>query len=169
MFAKMTSRRNKTATWLIVTTTLGALAGPLGSAPAANAATTSCLKITVAQVSLAMGVKATAASSISRGKVTMCMYTVGGDTSAVTFQVVSSSTLATFKAGMKLAKTVGESPKTDSKFAPYPAFSTAMKSAAYHYTTVGVTVLKGSKQIQVVANYSLSKVESLTRVLLTKL
>ena len=98
----------------------------------------------------------------------MCSYTVGSDTSAVSFEVVTSSTMASFKAGMNFAKKVGQSPKTDTKFSPYPAFSTSIKSAAYHYTTVSVTVLKGSKEVQVVANLSLAKVEAVTKVVLSK-
>jgi len=144
------------------------IVAPLGLSSIAGAKTTSCENVTIAQVSAAAGVKATAVSAMSRGKTTLCSYTVGSDTSAVSIEVVTSSTLASFKAGMKLAKTVGQTPKTDTKLAPYPAYSTALTSAAYHYTTYSVIALKGSKIIFAVANYPLAKVEAIEKVALSK-
>jgi hypothetical protein len=62
---------------------------------------------------------------------------------------------------MKAAKTQQEHPKTDTKFAPYKAFSTSIGSQTYGFT-YSVVILKKTTELSVGAsNATLAKVEKL--------
>jgi len=162
-------RRSTLGTGLSVLVVASALLVPLTSASVAQAKSTVCQKLSLAQVSAIMGVNATNVTTTARGLFAMCDYTVDGNATAISFTVSGKYTLALYKASMKYAKSAGQNPKTVSKYAPYPAFATSLSSAAFHFTTNSITILKGSNQLQVVANYSLPRVEALAKVLLMKI
>lgn len=152
---------------------LGLVAGapvvPLSATAIAQGAPSLCQKVAAAEVSTALGVKATSASSQVNGSVTVCWYRIGALSQAVFVRTQTADNLAGFNADRKLAAKYAQSPKPDTHFAPNPAFSTTVGSASYGYT-YSVTVLKRSTELQVGSSKaSLAKVEVLARKVLAGL
>jgi len=138
----------------------------LAVAPAASAATsprtTLCQKVSLAEVSKALGVKATKVSTTLNGSVTVCWYQVGKNKNAVFVRTQTHDNAAGYNNDFKLAQKYGEHPKSVSNFKPYPAFTTWIGSASYGYT-YSVTVLKKTTELGVGATgTTLAKVEALT-------
>jgi hypothetical protein len=133
---------------------------PVGASP------TLCNKVTTAEVSSFLGVKATKVSSSVNGSVTVCWYRVGANSQAAYVRVQTGDNHAGFNADKKAAATQHENPKTDLNFGTLPAFSTSLGSPSYGYT-YSVTVLKKSTELAVGGVTSkLSNVEHLTKKVL---
>lgn len=125
-----------------------------------------CQKVSTAEISSTLGLKATKVATTVNGGVTVCWYQVGSLAHAVYVRSQTSTTKAQFTADRKSAGTYGEHPKTDTNFAPYSAFSTSLGSVTYGFT-FSVTVLKKSTQLDVGgANTTLAKVETLAKKVL---
>jgi len=140
-----------------------AVAAPAASAAALPRSTPSlCKHVTVAEVSKALGVKATKVTGTVNGNTTVCWYTVGANTHGVFVRTQTHDNTAGYNQDYKNAKTYGEHPKAISNYKPYPAFSTWLGSASYGYT-YSVTVLKKSTELGIgAAKTTLAKVEGLT-------
>ncbi len=132
----------------------------------ASATTSICNKVTTAEVSSYLGVKATKVSTVVNGSVTVCWFRVGANSQAAYVRVQTGDTQAGFNADKKLAAAESEKPTTDLNFGPLPAFSTSLGSATYGYT-YSVTVLKKSTELVIGGITSkLSNVEHLTKKVL---
>ncbi len=146
------------------------LAAPLVVAlPAihASAASSLCQKVTAAEVSSYLGVKATKVSSDVNGNVTVCWYRVGTNAQAAYVRVQTGDSKSGFNADRKAAGTQSENPKADLNFGVLPAFSTSLGSPSYGYT-YSVTVLKKSTELAVGGTTAkLSNVEHLTKKILS--
>jgi len=147
---------------------IGTMLGPLASVQPSGASTPSlCQKVSAAEVSATLGLKATSSSSQVNGSVTVCWYKVGANSQAVYVRTQTGDDTAGFNADQKMAKTQGENPKADLKFKPYRAFSTTLGSAAYGGVTYSVTVLKKTTELSLGGvKTSLTSVESLAKKVL---
>ncbi len=133
----------------------------------ASATSSLCKKVTTAEVSSFLGVKATKVSTDVNGSVTVCWYRVGANSQAAYVRIQTGDSRAGFNADKKAAATQSENPKTDLNFGALPAFSTSLGSASYGYT-FSVTVLKKSTELVVGGVTSkLSNVEGLTKKVLS--
>jgi hypothetical protein len=149
-----------------VTIALGVSLAPVLGASSASATASICSKVTSAEVSSFLGVKATKVSSDVNGSVTVCWYRVGANTQAAFVRIQTGDNRTGFNADRKSAATQGEKPKTDLNFGALPAFSTSLGSASYGYT-FSVTLLKKTTELVVGGVTSkLSNVEHLTKKVL---
>ncbi|HVB70558.1 MAG TPA: hypothetical protein VND83_03520 [Acidimicrobiales bacterium] len=152
---------------LVVVTVLAGLGIPWAtSVSQAGASATICSIETGAKVGAALGLKVTKASKDIQGSAVVCWYQVGANPHAAYVRVQTHDTMAGYQVDLKTAKTYQESPKSDSAFSPYPAFSTSIDSATYGYT-YSVTVLKKTTEVAVGATgTTLSKVTTLAKKVL---
>lgn len=126
-----------------------------------------CQKVTPADISAALGIKATKVSTVVNGSVTVCWYKVGMNPEGAFVRVQTGDNIAGYKSDMKSAKTYSENPKADTFFSPLPAFSTVIGSATYGYT-YSVTVLKKTTELDVGgATSTLAKVQTFVKGLLS--
>lgn len=133
----------------------------------ASATSPFCNKVTTAEVSSYLGVKATKVSSNVNGSVTVCWYRVGANTQAAFVRIQTGDNKAGFNADKKAAAAQSEQPKTDLNFGALPAFSTSLGSPSYGYT-YSVTVLKKTTELVLGGVTSkLSNVEHLAKKVLT--
>jgi hypothetical protein len=148
-----------------VTFSLGVVLAPMMAGPA-SASSSLCSKVTTAEVSSFLAVKATKVSQDVNGTVTVCWYQVGANSQAAYVRIQTGDTRAGLNADKKSAATQGEHPKTDLNFAPLTAFSTSLGSPSYGYT-YSVTVLKKSTELVIGGvTTKLSNVEGLTKKVL---
>ena len=133
------------------------------SASPAGAASNLCQRVSLAEVSSTLGVKATKVTPVFNGNVTVCWYKVGTNVDAVYVRSQTGATMSVFTANKTSAKKQGEQPLNDTHFSPYVAYSTSLGSPPFGYT-YAVTVLKKSTQLDVGATrVSLAKVEALAK------
>jgi hypothetical protein len=150
-----------------VTFSLGASLIPVLVGGPASATSSLCNKVTTAEVSSFLGVKATKVTSDVNGSVTVCWYRVGANSQAAYVRIQTADSRAGFNADKKAAAAQSEKPTTDSNFGAFPAFSTSLGSASYGYT-YSVTVLKKSTELAVGGvTTKLSNVEQLTKKVLS--
>jgi len=140
---------------------------PLALGPSvAAAAPTLCQKVSVGEVSVALGVKVTKVTPVLNGSVTVCWYQVGSNPDAVYVRSSIGTGVSVFNLNKSQSKTQGEHPTTDKHFPPYSAFSTWLGSASYGFT-YGVVILKNKNELDVGATkVSLAKVEALAKKVL---
>lgn len=139
------------------------------SASPAVASATICSKFSPSMVSSVLGVKATSVNPVVNATVSVCWYKVGGNAYGTFIRVQTHDSLSGFTADEKLAAKESEKPVTDTRFAPYRAFSTSLGSASYGYT-YSVTVLKKTTELEVgSAGTKLAKVEALAKKVLPRL
>lgn len=150
-----------------VTFSLGVSLVPVITSVTASASSSLCSKVTSAEVSSFLAVKATKVSTVVNGSVTVCWYRVGANTQSAFVRIQTGDNKAGFNADRKSAQTQSENPKTDLNFGSLPAFSTSLGSASYGYT-YSVTVLKKSTELVVGGvTTNLSNVEGLTKKVLS--
>ena len=150
-----------------VALSLGASMVPVFAAGSASASSSICNKVTTAEVSSFLGVKATKVSTDVNGYTTVCWIHVGSNSAAAYIRVQTHDSQRGFNADKKVAATQGESPTPDLNFGKLSAFSTSLGSASYGYT-YSVTILKKSTELTVGGvTKRLSNVEHLTKKVLT--
>jgi hypothetical protein len=146
-----------------VTFSLGVSLVPVISAGTASASTSFCNKVTPAEVSSFLGVKATKVSTVVNGSVTVCWYRVGANPQSAFVRIQTGDNKTGFNLDKKSAATQGEKPKTDLNFGSLPAFSTSLGSPSYG-VTYSVTVLKKSTELVIGGvTTKLSNVEGLAK------
>jgi hypothetical protein len=165
MISKFSHHRTLILAISSATIALGVPVVALSAAPA-GAASSLCQRVSLAEVSSTLGVKATKITPVLNGNVTLCWYKVGANADAVYVRSQTAATMSVFTANKTSAKKQGEQPINDAHFSPYIAFSTSLGSPAFGYT-YAVTVLKKSTQLDVGATrVSLAKVEALAKKVL---
>lgn len=148
------------ATAVLATTAMMTTSVPAG------AQSSLCQKVSLAEVSSTLGVKATRVTPTINGNVTVCWYKVGSNANAVFVRLQTHDNSAGFSADKKLAAQEDEKPVADKHFGPWNAFSTSIGSPSYGYT-YSVTILKSSTELAVGAAHSrLASVEALARKVL---
>ncbi len=153
-------------TLALSTLSIAASAPLLLGTGAAVASSNLCQKVSAAEVSATLGVKVTKVTTVVNGSVTVCWYSVGGNSNAVYVRSSLGSGASGFALNRTQSKTQGEHPVTDTHFAPYSAFSTSLGAASYGYT-YGVVVLKKKNELDVGATkVTLTKVEALAKKVL---
>jgi|GEM_PF-3378562 len=163
----MAAKRQKRLIIAGATFSLGASLVPVFATGPAGALSPFCNKVTTAEVSSFLGVKATKVTSNVNGSVTVCWYRVGANTQAAFIRVQTGDSKAGFNADKKAAAAQSEKPKTDLNFGALPAFSTSLGSPSYGIT-YSVTVLKKSTELVVGGVTSkLSNVEHLAKKVLS--
>jgi hypothetical protein len=132
----------------------------------AGAVSSLCQKVSLAEVSGTLGVKATKVSPVLNGDVTVCWYQVGVNPDAIFVRTQTHDNAASYTYDKKMATKEGESPVADTHFAPYSAFATSVGSPAYGFT-YSVTILKKTTELDVgAADSKLTKVENLAKKVL---
>ncbi|HEV3186985.1 MAG TPA: hypothetical protein VGZ04_02950 [Acidimicrobiales bacterium] len=149
-----------------VTISLGATLVPVLAGGPAGATSSLCTKVTTAEVSTFLGVKATKVTTTVNGNVTVCWYRVGSNTQSAFVRVQTGDNKAGFNLDKKSAQTQGEKPKSDVSFGSLLAFSASLGSPSYG-VTYSVTVLKKSTELTIGGvTTKLSNVEGLTKKVL---
>ena len=147
----------------------GLMLGLLAASPPASAGQTVCQRLTGGFVASTLGLKVGGESTTIQGDVAVCWYRVGANSHGVSVRVQTHDSAAGFASDRKMAGTYGESPKTDTHFSPYPAFSTSLGSPSYG-VTYSVTVLKSKTELQVSgAGTTLARIEALAHHVLSLL
>ena len=151
----------------IASLALASVVVPLSMDSSAVASSVSlCKAVTAAEVSKALSVKVSNESKQINGSVTVCWFKVGANSQAVYVRSQTGDNASGYQSDLKAARTQQEHPKTDTKFAPYKAFSTSVGSPTYGFT-YSVTVLKKSTELSVgAASVTLTKVEGLAKKVL---